>query len=37
MNETIAGITYSKPEVILLQETGIGVSEMAARTGKSIV
>ena len=30
--ETIAGITYSKPEVILLQQTGIGTSELAART-----
>ena len=30
--ETVAGITYSKPEVILLQETGIGTSEIAART-----
>ncbi|MEA2037232.1 MAG: FAD-dependent thymidylate synthase [Nanoarchaeota archaeon] len=30
--ETIAGITYSKPTVILLQETGIGTAEYAART-----
>lgn len=30
--ETVAGITYSLPEVILLQETGIGTSEIAART-----
>ena len=26
------GITYSKPEVVLLQDTGIGVAEAAART-----
>lgn len=32
MNETIAGITYSKPTVVLLQETGIGTAEIAART-----
>jgi thymidylate synthase (FAD) len=32
MNETMYGIEYSKPEVILLQETGIGVAEIAART-----
>jgi thymidylate synthase (FAD) len=30
--ENIYGIEYSKPEVILLQDTGIGVSEAAART-----
>ena len=30
--ETIAGITYSKPTVILLQDTGIGTAEVAART-----
>ena len=30
--ETVYGITYSKPEVVLLQETGIGVPEVAART-----
>ena len=30
--KTIAGITYSKPTVILLQETGIGTAEYAART-----
>lgn len=29
---TIAGITYSEPQVMLLQETGIGTSEVAART-----
>lgn len=29
---TVAGITYSKPTVILLQETGIGTAEYAART-----
>lgn len=27
--KTVAGITYSKPAVFLLQETGIGTSEMA--------
>ena len=32
MTETVAGITYSKPTVVLLQETGIGTSEIAART-----
>ena len=32
MTETVHGITYSKPEVVLLQETGIGTSEVAART-----
>ena len=26
------GIKYSKPEVVLLQDTGIGVAETAART-----
>ena len=31
-NETIAGITYTKPTVLLLQETGIGTAELAART-----
>ena len=30
--ETVAGITYSKPTVVLLQETGIGTPEVAART-----
>jgi len=30
--EEIYGIKYSKPEVVLLQETGIGVAETAART-----
>ena len=30
--ENIYGIEYSKPEVVLLQETGIGVAETAART-----
>jgi len=30
--EEMYGIKYSKPEVILLQETGIGVAETAART-----
>ena len=30
--ENIYGIEYSKPEVVLLQDTGIGVSEAAART-----
>jgi len=30
--ENIYGIEYSKPEVTLLQETGIGVAESAART-----
>ena len=29
---TVAGITYSKPTVVLLQETGIGTAEIAART-----
>lgn len=28
----VSGITYTKPEVILLQETGIGAAEHAART-----
>ncbi|ADN08061.1 FAD-dependent thymidylate synthase [Sulfurimonas autotrophica] len=30
--EDMYGIKYSKPEVVLLQETGIGVAETAART-----
>ncbi|EQB40224.1 thymidylate synthase [Sulfurimonas hongkongensis] len=30
--ENMYGIKYSKPEVVLLQETGIGVAETAART-----
>ncbi|PHS58783.1 MAG: thymidylate synthase [Sulfurimonas sp.] len=30
--ENVYGIDYSKPEVVLLQDTGIGVSEAAART-----
>lgn len=30
--ETVAGITYSLPTVFLLQETGIGTAEYAART-----
>ena len=30
--EDMYGIKYSKPEVVLLQDTGIGVSEVAART-----
>jgi thymidylate synthase (FAD) len=30
--ENIYGIKYSKPEVVLLQDTGIGVAETAART-----
>ena len=30
--EDMYGIKYSKPEVVLLQDTGIGVSETAART-----
>jgi len=30
--QNIYGIEYSKPEVVLLQETGIGVAESAART-----
>ena len=30
--EKIDGIGYSKPQVVLLQETGIGVAETAART-----
>lgn len=32
MVETIHGITYSKPSVTLLHDTGIGISEYAART-----
>ena len=30
--EEIYGVKYSKPEVVLLQDTGIGVAESAART-----
>ena len=30
--ENIYGIKYSKPQVVLLQDTGIGVAETAART-----
>lgn len=30
--ESVYGIEYSKPEVVLIQETGIGVAEAAART-----
>lgn len=30
--EIVNGITYKKPKVILLQESGIGVAELAART-----
>jgi len=30
--ETVHGVAYSKPAVVLLQETGIGTSEYAART-----
>ena len=30
--ETVAGIKYSKPTVMLLQDTGIGTAEFAART-----
>jgi thymidylate synthase (FAD) len=30
--EEMQGIKYSKPEVVLLQDTGIGVAETAART-----
>ena len=30
--ENVYGIEYSKPEVVLLQDTGIGVAEAAART-----
>jgi len=30
--EKLYGIEYSKPEVVLLQDTGIGVAESAART-----
>ena len=32
MVEEFFGIKYTKPKVVLLQETGIGVSEIAART-----
>jgi len=31
-HESVAGIEYSKPTVILIQETGIGTAEIAART-----
>jgi len=30
--ENMYGIEYTKPEVVLLQDTGIGVAESAART-----
>ncbi|MDQ7068389.1 MAG: hypothetical protein Q9M40_10695 [Sulfurimonas sp.] len=30
--ENVYGIQYSTPEVVLLQDTGIGVAESAART-----
>jgi len=30
--EKVYGITYTKPQVVLLQDTGIGVAESAART-----
>jgi thymidylate synthase (FAD) len=30
--ENVFGVEYSKPEVVLLQDTGIGVAESAART-----
>jgi thymidylate synthase (FAD) len=30
--ENIYGVSYNKPEVVLLQDTGIGVAESAART-----
>jgi thymidylate synthase (FAD) len=30
--ENVFGVEYSRPEVVLLQETGIGVAESAART-----
>ncbi|NPA66451.1 MAG: FAD-dependent thymidylate synthase [Epsilonproteobacteria bacterium] len=30
--EKVGGIAYTKPEVVLLQQTGVGVSEIAART-----
>ena len=32
MREEMYGIGYSKPQVVLLQDTGIGVAESAART-----
>jgi len=32
MQEIVYGIKYTKPEVVLLQDTGIGVAETAART-----
>jgi len=35
MSETIAEITYSKPQVYLLQESGLGTSEFAGRTAYS--
>jgi thymidylate synthase (FAD) len=30
--DTVFGVEYSKPEVVLIQDTGIGVAEAAART-----
>ena len=30
--EKVGGISYQKPTVVLLQQTGVGVSEIAART-----
>ena len=30
--QKVYGITYTKPQVVLLQDTGIGVAESAART-----
>ena len=32
MTETVAGIEYHKPTVKLLNESGLGVAEVAART-----
>lgn len=32
ITETVAGIKYTKPKVLLLQHTGLGVPELAART-----
>ena len=32
MQEEVNGIVYTRPEVVLLQDTGIGVAETAART-----
>jgi len=32
VQEVVYGITYTKPQVVLLQHTGIGVAETAART-----